>query len=61
MKLSFNVFISREILQNKRHEWILSQQMTRGLAPFSGKYDDKKQISAVPSVFSLLDNKAAKK
>jgi hypothetical protein len=40
MKLSFNVSISREILQ--------SQQMTRGLAPFSGKYDDKKQISAVP-------------
>lgn len=25
--------------------------MTRGLAPFSGKYDDKKQISAVPKFF----------
>lgn len=48
MKLSFNIFTSREIIQNEWQRQILSQQMTRGLAPFSGKYDDKKQISAVP-------------
>lgn len=51
MKLSFNIFISREIFQNEQHRWTLSQRMTRGLAPFSGKYDDQKQISAVPEFF----------
>lgn len=60
MKLSFNILTSGEITQNKWQRQIPSQQMTRGLAPFSGKHDDKKQISAAPYVFPLLDNKAAK-
>lgn len=48
MKLSFNILTSGEITQNEWQRQIPSQQMTRRLAPFSGKYDDKKQISAVP-------------
>lgn len=49
MKLSFNIFISREIFWTSN---IDAQRANRWqedwLAPFSGKYDDKKQIPAVP-------------